>query len=139
MLWGDLSYDLKEPWDRSGDMMDSILRQMNFWEAGESSVGFCLLGRSVSGKGGPESLSGVNPDSDPKAEWHPRLEILGCLDELDVVWAPNNLHPRDLGLDHLTPWRDMGTMKSAADVKFLGEEAGLLVRKAPLGEGKIRW
>lgn len=89
-------------------------------------------------EGGPESLSGVNPDSDPKAEWHPWLEILGCPDELDVVWAPNNLHPGDLGLDHLTPWRDKGTMKSAADVKFLGEVAGLLVRKAQLGEGKIR-
>lgn len=100
---------------------------------------FCLLGRSVSERGCPKSLSGVNPDSDPKAEWHPRLEILGCLDELDVVWAPNNLHPGDLGLDHLTPWRDKGTVKSAADVKFLGEEAGLLVRKAQLGEGKIRW
>lgn len=90
-------------------------------------------------EGGPESLSGVNPDSDPKAEWHPRLEILGCLDELDVVRAPNNLHPTDLGLDLLTPWRGKGTMRSAADVKFLGEDAGPLVRKAPLGEGEIRW
>lgn len=43
------------------------------------------------GDGGPESLGGVNPD--PKMEGHPWLEILGCLDELDVVWAPDDLHP----------------------------------------------
>lgn len=42
--------------------------------------------------GAPESLGGVNSDSDPKMEGHPRLEILGCPGELDVVWAPGDLH-----------------------------------------------
>lgn len=54
----------------------------------------------------------MNPDSDPKVERHPRLEILGCPGELDVVWALDDLHPGGLGLDHLTPWRDRGTVRS---------------------------
>lgn len=55
-----------------------------------------------------ESLGGMKSDSDLNVEGHPRLEILGSPDELDVVWAPDNLHPWGLSLDHLTPWRDRG-------------------------------
>lgn len=116
---------------------DGLSSQTNeLWEAGETCVGFCLLGRSVSERG-PESLRGVNPDSDPKVEWHPWLEILGCPGELDVVWALDNLHPGGLGLDHLTPWRDRRI------VKFCGRGSvswgkSRLVWEAHLGEGRRR-
>lgn len=76
--------------------------------------------RGLLGKRGPESLDGVKSDSDPKAEGHPRLEILGGPGELDVVWAPDDLHPGGLSLDHLTPWRDRVTVRSMDEGQFLG-------------------
>ena len=105
------------------------------WEAGETCVCFCLLGRSVSGRG-PESLRGVNPDSDPKVEWHPWLEILGCPGELDVVRALDNLHSGGLSLDHLTPWRDRRIVSSVAEVQFPGERAGWYGRPILVKAGK---
>lgn len=64
--------------------------------------------RGLLGEGSSESLDEVKSDSDLKVEGYPRLEILGCPGELYVVWAPDNLHPGGLSLDHLTPWRDGG-------------------------------
>lgn len=80
----------------------------------------------------------MNPDPDPKMEGHPWLEIVGCPYELDVVWAPDDLHPRGLGLDHLTPCRDSGTMRFSEEVQFLGKVLGLLVWEAHLGEDRER-
>ena len=99
--------------------MDSVLRKMSC-RGQVSPVGFLFPWGGLFEGGAPESLGGVDPDPDPKVEGHPRLEILRCLDEIDVVWGPDDLHPRGLSQDHLTPCGDRGTMRSAGEVQSGG-------------------
>lgn len=117
--------------------MDSALRQMTCRGQVNPLGIFVSLGGLFHG-GVPKSLGRVNPDSDPKVEGHPWLEILGCPGELDVVRAPDDLHSRGLSLDHLTPWKDRGTVNSGEEVQFLGGGAGLLIQEAHLGEDRKR-
>lgn len=118
--------------------MDSVLRQMNCGGQVRPVWVFVSLGEASFGGGSPESLGGVNLVSDPEVEGHFWLEILGCPDELDAVWDLGDLHPGNLGLDHLTPRRDKGIVRPTEEVQSLGGVAGLLVWETHLGEGRER-